>query len=130
VTLSTERDALGQQRAQLDWRFTPIDIRTIVRAQEIISDELQKADLGTLVIELNGNQPPRDLHGGYHQMGTTRMDMDRRVGVVGADCRVHGTANLFIASSSVFPTVGYANPTMTIVALALRLADRVKEILE
>jgi choline dehydrogenase-like flavoprotein len=59
-------------------------------------------------------------------MGTTRMSLDPKSGVVDADCRVHGVANLFVASSSVFPTSGFANPTLTILALALRLADHVK----
>lgn len=63
-------------------------------------------------------------------MGTTRMHVDPRQGVVDGDCRVHGIANLFIAGPSVFPTGGYANPSLTIVALALRLADRLKQLLK
>jgi len=59
----------------------------------------------------------------FHFSGTTRMASDPRVGVVDADCRVHSTRNLFVAGSSVFPTVGHVNPTLTIVALACRLAD-------
>ena len=59
-------------------------------------------------------------------MGTTRMHPDPAQGVVDADCRVHGVANLFVAGSSVFPTAGCANPTLTIVALAVRLADHIK----
>jgi choline dehydrogenase-like flavoprotein len=59
-------------------------------------------------------------------MGTTRMHVDPKRGVVDPDCRVHGVANLYVAGSSVFPTSGYANPTFTIVALALRLADHLK----
>jgi choline dehydrogenase-like flavoprotein len=61
-----------------------------------------------------------------HHMGTTRMSETPRTGVVDADCRVHGMANLYIASSAVFPTSGFANPTLTILALSLRLADRLK----
>ena len=60
-------------------------------------------------------------------MGTTRMHEDPKQGVVDAEGRVHGLANLFVAGSSVFPTGGAANPTLTLVALALRLADRLKE---
>ena len=60
-------------------------------------------------------------------MGTTRMHVDPAQGVVDADCRVHGIENLFIAGSSVFPTGGYANPTLTIVALAVRLADHLAQ---
>jgi choline dehydrogenase-like flavoprotein len=59
-------------------------------------------------------------------MGTTRMHADPRQGVVDADCRVHGVGNLFVAGSSVFPTGGSANPTLTIIALALRLADHLQ----
>ena len=59
-------------------------------------------------------------------MGTTRMHVDPREGVVDGNCRVHGVSNLFIAGPSVFPTVGYANPVLTIVALSLRLADHIR----
>jgi choline dehydrogenase-like flavoprotein len=127
VTLAAERDVLGCRRAQLDWQLSPLDMRTMIRAQEIISEELRRAGLGHLHIELNDETPPLDLHGGVHQMGTTRMHTDPRQGVVDTNCRVHGLSNLFIAGSSVFPTVGYANPVLTLVALALRLADHVKE---
>jgi len=65
----------------------------------------------------------RDFTGGGHLMGTTRMGTSVSNSVVDRDCRVHGYRNLYIASSSVFPTTGYANPTLTIVALSLRLAD-------
>ena len=68
--------------------------------------------------------PPQ---GSWHQLGSTRMHPDPRKGVVDAHCRVHGFTNLHIASGSVFPTVGYANPTLSIVALALRLAAGLKE---
>ena len=60
-------------------------------------------------------------------MGTTRMDDDKRQGVVDRNCRIHGIANLFIAGGSVFPTAGRVNPTLTIVALAIRLADHLKQ---
>jgi choline dehydrogenase-like flavoprotein len=69
---------------------------------------------------------PESLVGGHHHCGTTRMSDDPKTGVVDADCRVHGLANLYVAGSSVFSTNGYANPTLTAVALALRLADHLK----
>jgi len=72
---------------------------------------------------------PRSIEGQYHHMGTTRMARDPKHGVVNEDCRVHGMENLFIGGSSVFPTVGHANPTLTIVALSLRLADHLKRLL-
>lgn len=129
VTLAAERDALGQNRVQLNWQLNSLDIRSIIRAQKIIDEELRRAGLGYLYIELDDETPPPDLHGGYHHMGTTRMHIDPKKGVVNESCRVHGISNLFIAGPSVFPTGGYANPVLTFVALAVRLADHVKELM-
>ena len=126
VTLSDELDALGQRRVRLDWRLTAADIRSLIRAQQILDEELRRAGLGRLEIELKDEAPPPDLMGGWHHMGTTRMHRDPRKGVVNEHGQVHGVHNLFIAGPSVFPTGGYANPTLTIVALAIRLADHVK----
>lgn len=67
------------------------------------------------------------LEGGKHHMGTTRMHADPRLGVVDPDGRVHGAPNLYVTGSSVFPSGGYANPTLTIVALAIRLADHLRQ---
>jgi choline dehydrogenase-like flavoprotein len=61
-------------------------------------------------------------YGGHH-IGTTRMGVDPRFSVVNADCRVHGIRNLYISGSATFPTSGQANPTLTIVAMSLRLAE-------
>jgi choline dehydrogenase-like flavoprotein len=69
------------------------------------------------------------MRGGWHQMGTTRMHRSPKQGVVNENCQVHGISNLFIAGSSVFPTSGNAGPTLTIVALAIRLADHVKRLM-
>ena len=65
----------------------------------------------------------------YHQLGTARMHRDPSGGVVDSDCRVHTVPNLYVAGGAVFPTGGYANPTLTIVALSLRLADHLKHLL-
>ncbi len=73
---------------------------------------------------------PSAMHGSSHHMGTTRMHADPKRGVVDQTSKVHGIANLFIAGSSVFPTVGHANPTLTIVALALRVADHIKGVMQ
>jgi len=134
VSLSADRDALGQPLAKLDWRLSSIDIDSVRRTQELMDGALRRAGLGKLRIELRDDTPPvggvpLGVHGGYHHMGTTRMHADPRKGVVDRDCRLHGTANLFIAGPSVFPTGGYANPTLTIVALALRLADHIKALM-
>lgn len=129
ITLSPDKDSLGQYRACLDWQLSPIDLQSAVRSQEILGRELSQAGLGRLYIELNDETPPQRIGGGWHQMGTTRMHRDPTKGVVDENCKVHGISNLYISGPSVFPTSGYANPVLTIVALAVRLADHVKNIL-
>jgi choline dehydrogenase-like flavoprotein len=127
VKLGADRDLFGQPRVQLDWRITAQDIRSARRTQEIIGGALERAGLGAFSQKLRDDTPPTNTEGGYHHMGTTRMHLDPKQGVVNPDCRVHGTGNLFIAGPSVFPTVGYANPVLTLVALTLRLADHLKK---
>lgn len=130
VTLSAEQDRLGRRKARLHWRWLDADIHSIQRAQQIMAEEIERSGLGRLVIEHDGGFPKLYTPAGtHHHMGTTRMHPDPKQGVVNENCRVHGISNLFIAGSSVFPTGGFANPTLTIVALAVRLADQVKAIL-
>jgi choline dehydrogenase-like flavoprotein len=131
VTLSERHDALGRNRVRLDWRPSELDRRSWVRAHEIVDEELRRSRLGRLHMtsEFAQSTWPPSVDGGCHHAGTTRMHVDPRRGVVDEHCRVHGIENLFIAGPSVFPTSGSANPMLTIVALALRLADRVKGIL-
>jgi choline dehydrogenase-like flavoprotein len=128
VRLSDERDALGVPRVQLEWRLSGIDKLSIRRSHLILGRELGRAGLGRFQIMLSDDDHhwPPELGGGRHHMGTTRMHRDPRQGVVDPDGRVHGLANLYVAGSSVFPTSGAANPTLTVVALALRLADHLK----
>jgi choline dehydrogenase-like flavoprotein len=131
VVLSTERDALGVPRADLDWRISEIDRRTIVRGLERMGAGFARAGLGRLRIDDWMLEPGFAVpEGSYHHIGTTRMADEPRRGVVDRDCRVHGTSNLYVAGSSVFPTSGHAPPTMTIVALTLRLADHLAAAVE
>ncbi|MCZ6763758.1 MAG: GMC family oxidoreductase [Alphaproteobacteria bacterium] len=125
VLLAAERDALGMRRIDLDWRMTDRDMYSIVRSTGILGQEFGRAGLGRIKTSLSENDDdwPLYLSGGNHHMGTTRMADDAKRGVVDKNCRVHGIDKLYVAGSSVFPTCGYANPTLTIVALALRLAD-------
>jgi choline dehydrogenase-like flavoprotein len=126
VILGPEQDALGQRRVQLDWRITRQDIRSAIRTHQIIGGAMEKAGLGRFYQQLEEETPPHNTEGGYHHMGTTRMHVDPRQGVVDPNCRMHAIGNLFIAGPSVFPTGGYANPVLTIIALTLRLADHLK----
>lgn len=124
VVLAKERDQLGQRRLELQYARAGQDARSLRRTLEIMATELGRAGKGRLRIDLADAPRATDsLTVGCHLMGTTRMAADPRRGVVDADLKVHGIDNLYIASSSVFPTVGFSNPTLTIVALTLRLAD-------
>ena len=140
VTLASVRDRLGKRRARLLWQLHDWDQRSLSRTQEIVAQEVGRAGLGRLRVTRDDDETapasPREkvpwtgLQGSYHHMGTTSMHVDPKQGVVDGNCRVHGVSNLFIAGSSVFPTAGYANPTLTIVALAVRLADHVKALIK
>jgi choline dehydrogenase-like flavoprotein len=128
VTLDDERDAFGLRRVKVDWRTLQIDRRTAVRGEEIVDAELRRLDIGSLapLAPAEIEDWPGNLDGGWHQLGTTRMHEDLRKGVVDSNARVHGVSNLFIAGGSVFPTGGTAPPTLTVVALALRLAAHLR----
>jgi choline dehydrogenase-like flavoprotein len=131
VKLGEERDRLGLRKvAPLRWHSSELEIRSNLQVQELFREEIERADLGQFQswVELTGRTKPK-YYGGMHHMGTTRMHVDPKQGVVDENCCVHGIANLYVAGSSVFPTGGAANPTLTIVALAMRLADRVKQIM-
>ena len=132
VTLAPERDRLGMPRIQLNWRFTDLERQTLHRFSRMVAEEFGKAGIGR--IRMMPDDPKtgwpsieRPLQGTWHQMGTTRMHDDPRHGIVDRDCRMHSTSNVFVAGSSVFTTGGCSNPTLTIVALALRLADHLKQ---
>jgi choline dehydrogenase-like flavoprotein len=127
VTLASGRDALGMRRAHLHWQLGALDLTSAVRAHALAARALGLARLGRARVHLDeASGWPADMVAGNHHMGTTRMHDTPKHGVVDAAGAVHGVPNLFIAGSSVFPTVGSANPTLTIVALALRLADHLR----
>ena len=118
VYLGAERDRLGVPKLVLDWRIGNEVTRSMERLRALLGHELEARQLGTLAEEPGGP----DYTDASHHIGTTRMSTSPRTGVVDPDCRVHGIENLYVAGSSVFPTAGHANPTLTIVALAIRLA--------
>lgn len=127
VSLDRARDAFGLPKARLDWRIGERDRWSIRRAQDLLDAELRARGLGRVEQRLGDESAPVLFLGTFHHMGTTRMHDSPREGVVDRNCRVHGIENLFVTGASVFPTSGFANPTLTVVALALRLADHVKE---
>jgi choline dehydrogenase-like flavoprotein len=127
VTLVSDRDALGMPKVSLNWSMGELEKRTIRRFNDVLATEFGRSGLGRVrLLEDAADTSSPTLRGSWHQMGTTRMHGDPRKGVVDANCLVHSVSNLYIAGSSVFPTCGYANPTLTIIALAIRLADHLK----
>jgi choline dehydrogenase-like flavoprotein len=131
VTLAGRADALGMPIARIDWRISDEEKRSVKRLGELVHQELVRAGLpgATPAAWLDGDEGWRNnFTDRAHHMGTTRMSSNAREGVVDANCSVHGVAGLFVAGSSVFPTAGHANPTQMIVALALRLAERLRGI--
>jgi choline dehydrogenase-like flavoprotein len=110
-------------RAELHWSWNDFDQSQLEAARKLVRTEIEAAGLGT--VELAG--PLKPDPNAHHHAGTTRMADDARWGVVDSECRVHGTEGLYVAGASVFPTAGWANPTLTIVALAVRLAEHLRQ---
>jgi choline dehydrogenase-like flavoprotein len=129
VTLIDRVDALGQRRVKLRWRLAREDRRHIRRGTVALGQELGRHARGRVHVLFDRDALWRGAYGGNHHLGTTRMHRDPKQGVVDAQCRLHGTPNLFVAGSSLFPTAGFANPTLTLIALALRLGDHLKSLL-
>jgi choline dehydrogenase-like flavoprotein len=125
VTLADTTDAIGVPKLKLHWHIGPSVIDSILRMQELLRAELQRTGVGRL--ESVPGEQIRFTDASHH-MGTTRMGAQPRDSVVDVDCKAHGIGNLYLAGSSVFPCAGYANPTITIVALALRLAQHLKQL--
>ena len=135
ILLGQERDALGMRRATLDWHLSEIDKRSVSVLVDALGKELARLGRGTVerAAWLDEDEhlwltdPLISSHpiGGFHHIGTTRMSDDPKRGVTAHDGRVHGMDNLYVAGSSIFPTSGWANPTLTIAALALRTADHI-----
>lgn len=123
VMLGHKVDVLGMPQLHVDWRYSQADIESIRGTLDVLSQEF--AASGVARFEYDGETLEQDLtrfgaYGGHH-IGTARMGTDERTSVVNAECRVHSVNNLFVAGSAVFPTSSQANPTLTLIALALRL---------
>jgi choline dehydrogenase-like flavoprotein len=135
VLLSPNRDILGIRRVILDWRLTDMEVASWRRLAELAATELERLEFGHVDFsdfELPDNPVQLSGHAvdANHHMGTARMASDQSEGVVDNECRVFGIANLYLASSAVFPTSGFSNPTLTIMALAIKVADHLRELLE
>jgi choline dehydrogenase-like flavoprotein len=130
VKLTEGRDALGLQRVALDWRLLERDKENVWACARILGAEVGRAGLGRVRILSQYDRVFGPLlNFGCHHMGTTRAATSPRSGVVDGDLRVHGLSNFYIAGSSVFPTGGHVPPTLTVVALTIRLAAHLKSVI-
>ncbi len=133
ITLSEkENDVLGMPRAQVSIAFEEIDKKTIIEAHKIFIKAYERNNLGKFdmtISELSTfiHNTISKFSSKSHHLGATRMSENEKLGVVDSNCKVHGMNNLYIAGSSVFPTSSHANPTFTIVALAVKLAEFLKK---
>jgi choline dehydrogenase-like flavoprotein len=131
LSLLKDKDRFGLRRIALHWQLCPQTRHTIERGVEIIAAALGRAGVGRVFSYAHTDASSPGLHypivgGGFHHMGTTRMGSNPAHGVVDANCRVFDLDNLYVAGSSVFPTSGLANPTLTLVALSARLGDHLR----
>jgi choline dehydrogenase-like flavoprotein len=125
VMLAHGSDAFGVPLLRIDWRYLPQDVRAVSVSLRLMADALSAGGHGQLIFDSAQVEADilRDGAYGGHHLGTARMSDSAATGVVDANCLVFGASNLYVSGGAVFPTSGQANPTLTIVALALRLAD-------
>jgi len=124
VTLAKSTDAYGSPRAHVSHGVTGVDCRSMAAVHEALARDLAQNGFGELKRGLSADMDPWPIdQDASHHMGTTRMGNDPATSVCDSDCRLHDVDNVFVAGASVLPTSGSANPTFTLVALALRLAD-------
>jgi choline dehydrogenase-like flavoprotein len=128
ITLSDKKDLFGQQKIDVNWQLSDQDLAHAYRAIELAALEFGRMGIGRAygTLFVNKDRWPENMEAGRHHCGTTRMTDNPKTGVADKNCKVNNISNLYLAGSSLFPTIGYANPTLTIVALALRLSDHIK----
>lgn len=129
ITLSDRTDPFDIAVPRVAWRVSEKERRTAIRLGQVIAKEFERKDLPRIALAdwvRKGDVSAAVFETVAHPTGTTRMSETPRNGVVDRDCRLHGVQGVYVAGSSVFPTAGHANPTLMIVAFAIRLADRLK----
>jgi choline dehydrogenase-like flavoprotein len=127
ITLGDELDVLGLPRLELDWQIAPEDQERLYKTACRFARSFASAGIARMYVPRRDGRFKFAVQPGGHHMGTTRMGADPATSVVDANCKAHAVDNLFIAGSSVFTTGGEANPTLTVVALAHRLAQHLKD---
>jgi choline dehydrogenase-like flavoprotein len=130
ILLGDERDALGMRRTVTNWRFSPVEKRTVRHFMMATAAAFARRGIGRVALrpwlQESDDGWPHPIDETHHLIGTTRMSAEPAQGVVDSSCRVWGVDNLYVAGSSVFPAGGHVNPTLTLIALAVRLADHLR----
>jgi choline dehydrogenase-like flavoprotein len=130
IGLADATDRFGNRQVRVDWRYSRQDVETVARSFDLLRGDLAEQGIGRLSLAQDETDIEtvvrRDGAYGGHHIGTVRMGNSPSSGVVDGDGKVFGVTNLFVAGSAVFPTSSQANPTLTIVAMALRLADHLR----
>jgi choline dehydrogenase-like flavoprotein len=128
VTLDTNADPFGVPRISIDWRHSDADLATVSGSLALLAQEFRRLQIGTFDYDPATVELEMTRYGAYggHHIGTVRMGLDPKTSAVDPNCGVHGIQNLYIAGACVFPTSSQANPTLTVIALALRLAEHIK----
>ena len=133
ILLSEKVDALGMPRANVRWKLTELTRHTIREFAGTLGEEFRRAGIGEIELQpwVFEDSSPWTMHitDQFHHIGTARMSDSPRAGVVDRNCQMHGVTNFYVGGSSVFPTSGHSNPTLTIIALCMRMADRLKRVL-
>lgn len=132
IELKDDLDEWGMKKIKdIEWNFDKLLLTSLAKVEKLFAEEVSEAGLGSYSSWIDKNDDGTlnldRCYGGNHHMGTTRMHNNPSKGVVDVNCQVHGVRNLYVSGSSVFPTVGFANPTFTIIALSLRLSDYLKQ---
>jgi len=132
VSLIEDRDWLGTQKVKVTIKYSDLQKRTIVESMKAIGKALGESFMGKVRVSTDNTEIFNSFAAGVggHHHGTTRMSDDPKLGTVNSDCQSHSVNNLFIAGASVFPTSSSENPTYTIIAMSIRLADHLKNILK
>lgn len=127
VTLTAQKDQLGMKQLKLDWQFNQRDFESVDKVVHLLTQELGTKNQGRVHWHKQfTSENIAKLNGGMHHGGTTMMANIAEDGVVDSDCQVFGTPGLYVAGNSVFPNIGFSNPTVTLIALALKLSHHIK----
>jgi len=129
ISLLDELDSIGLPKLNIQFRFSTTDVEAVVRAHELLDADMRAAGAGSISYTTRNVDPVSSVlasaRDGYHQLGGAIISDDPRIGIVDRNCDVHGLENLSVVAGCVFPSGSQANPTLTVMALASRLADRI-----